>query len=214
MYRKLAVMLALLAVTRSVAVAQTCTGLASYSTGPIQVAGHGSVVTGGGAHQVGASLGYGRPGSVFADASVARTSADNVDGYLSYGADIGYQMKFALAQICPVASYTITDGPDAFGINNSAQTATIGLAMGMGVGTSRLRIVPTGGIHLQYVRAKAEDGLGNSATGSDAYGLAVLGVGVVFNSMSIRPDVTIPLGLTGADPAVGLTVGFNFGGGH
>ncbi len=74
----------------------------------------------------------------------------------------------------------------------------------------QLQIVPTGGIFLEYERTKAEDSF-NSSTESDAYAVAHLGMGLVLNSLSIRPDVSIPLGLEGADPAVGLTVGFNFG---
>jgi hypothetical protein len=84
--------------------------------------------------------------------------------------------------------------------------------MGAPFGTSRLQIVPTGALSFQYVGTTYGDSFGNSSTQSDAYAVASLGVGLVFNSISIRPDVGIPLGLTGADPTVGLTVGFNFGG--
>jgi hypothetical protein len=210
MLRSFLIGLGLLGLMRSAAVAQTCTGLASYSRGPIQLAGHGSVVTGIGIHQLGASLGYGRPNSVFGDVSIASTSADGVDPYLSYGADLGYQQKMGLLQVCPVASYTLSDLPDGFGVNNSASTATIGLAIGAAVGPRQLQIVPAGGIFLEYERIKAEDSF-NSSTESDAYAVAHLGVGLVLNSLSIRPDVSIPLGLEGANPAVGVTVGFNFG---
>ncbi|HEX6433033.1 MAG TPA: hypothetical protein VFZ87_02265, partial [Gemmatimonadales bacterium] len=57
-----------------------------------------------------------------------------------------------------------------------------------------------------------EDSFGNSGTQADAYGVAVLGVGLVVNSISIRPEMAIPVGLTGADPALGITIGYNFGG--
>jgi len=210
MLRSFLIGLALVGLIRSAAVAQTCTGLASYSRGPIQLTGHGAVVTGIGIHQLGASLGYGRPNGVFGDVSIASTSAAGVDPYLSYGADLGYQQKMGLLQVCPVASYTLSDLPDGFGINNSARTATIGLAIGAAVGPPQLQLVPAGGISLEYVRTKAEDSF-NSSTESDAYAVAQLGVGLVLNSLSIRPDVSIPLGLEGADPVVGVTVGFNFG---
>ncbi|MFL5546301.1 MAG: hypothetical protein ACJ8AQ_01980, partial [Gemmatimonadales bacterium] len=97
-----------------------------------------------------------------------------------------------------------------FGTNYSASTATIGLAIGAAVGPRQLQLVPAGGISLEYERTKAEDAF-NSSTESDAYAVAHLGVGLVLNSLSIRPDVSIPLGLDGANPVVGLTVGFNFG---
>jgi hypothetical protein len=211
MYRKLLAVVALMGVARSAAVAQTCTGLASYSRGPIQVTGHGAVVTGMGIHQVGGSLGYGRPGGLFGDLDVSRTS-NGLDAYLNYGVDVGYQAKSGLVEVCPVAAFSIADLPDNLGTNNTARTATFGFAMGAPFGTSRLQIVPTGALSFQYVGTTYGDSFGNSSTQSDAYAVASLGVGLVFNSISIRPDVGIPLGLTGADPTVGLTVGFNFGG--
>jgi hypothetical protein len=115
-----------------------------------------------------------------------------------------------MLQVCPVASFTLSDLPDGFGVNNSAQTATLGLALGAAVGPRQLQIVPAGGISLEYERIKAEDSF-NSSTESDAYAVAQLGVGLVLNSLSIRPEVSIPLGLEGADPVLGVTVGFNFG---
>ena len=57
-----------------------------------------------------------------------------VDSYLSYGADLGYQQKMGMLAVCPIASYALSDLPDGFGINNSASTATIGLAIGVVVG--------------------------------------------------------------------------------
>jgi hypothetical protein len=210
MYRTLLVAVALMGVARSAAVAQTCTGLASYSRGPIQVAGHGAVVTSVGIHQVGASLGYGRPGGVFGDLDISRTS-NGLDAYLNYGVDVGYQSSVGLVQVCPVAAFSIVDLPDNSGTNNTARTATFGFAMGLPFGTSQLQIVPTGALTFQYVGTTYGDAFGNSSTQSDAYGQANLGVGLIINSVSIRPDIAIPVGLTGADPVVGLTVGFNFG---
>jgi hypothetical protein len=209
MYRRLLVVLALLGMVRTAAEAQTCTGYASYSTGPIQVAGHGAMPTSGGIYQYGASVGYGRPNSVFADANIARTSGEG-PAYQSYGVDLGFQKSMGMAQICPAVSYAISDGPDAFGLDNSAHTATVGFSLGTAIGPRRLQIVPSGGVYLQYVRAKASDGT-NSATGSDAYGVATAAVGVVLNSVTIRPEISYPVGLTGADPTLGLSVGFNFG---
>src|SRR4029079_16791130 len=85
MFRSFLIGVTLLGLVHSAVVAQTCTGLASYSWGPIQLAGHGSVVTEAGIHQLGASLGYGRTNSVFGDGSIASTSADGGASYLSSG---------------------------------------------------------------------------------------------------------------------------------
>jgi hypothetical protein len=212
MRRSLVVALVLLAIGRSPAVAQTCMGMASYSSGPVRVAGHGSFVTG--ANQFGGSLGYGLPGSVFADVGLSTTSYDGADATLDVSADAGYQMQLGgKAQLCPVASLGYSNGPDAGTFNSSMRSAGFGLAIGAAMGTSRMQIVPTAGLGLEYSRVKAEDtGLGISGEASDAYGLAQVGVGLVFNSnITVRPGVAIPLGLNGSDPTFGLTVGFNFG---
>jgi hypothetical protein len=212
MYRKLLVVLGLMGVARSAAVAQTCMGLASYTTGPVQVAGHGSVVSG--AHQLGGSIGFGRPAGVFADVGVASTSVSGADAALEFGASLGYQVNVGKAQVCPVAALALSNGPDsdAFGINGSTKSARVGFALGTALSTGQMQFVPTGSLSLEYARQTAEDNFGNSATGSDAYGVGQLGLGMVFNSVSVRPGVAIPVGLTGADPVFEVTVGINFGG--
>ena len=213
MRRSIVVTLALLAIVRSAAVAQTCMGMASYAHGPVQVAGSADFVDG--ANRFGASAGYGLPGGVFGSANVGTTSYDGLDASLDFGVNVGYQMKVAKAQVCPVASLGYANGPDsdANGINTSSKSAGFGLAVGTPLGTRRMQIVPTAGLGLVYGKSKIEiDGIG-SAEGSDAYGIAQLGVGLVLNqSVSIRPSVAIPLGLTGSDATFGVTVGFNFGG--
>jgi hypothetical protein len=213
MRRSLVVTLALLAIVRSAAVAQTCMGMASYSSGPVQVAGHGSTTTG--ANRFGASVGYGLPGSVFGSAGVATTSWDGADASLDFGGQVGYQMQVSKAQICPVASLTLGNGPDGAGFNTSTRSATFGLAIGTAFGTSRMQIVPTAGLGLENLHAKVEDtGTGVTGEGSDTHGIANLGVGLIFNNISVRPNVSVPLGLTGADATLGLTLGFNFGRGR
>jgi hypothetical protein len=212
MYRKFLVVLGLMGVARSPLAAQTCVGLASYSSGPVQVTGYGSAVTGFDAYQVGASAGYGRPGSVFADVAVARTSVPGTDAALDFGVNAGYQLQVGAAQICPVAAVGLGNGPDTdgMGVNGSTRWATVGLSLGTAISASRMQVVPTGGFTLEYSNTKYQDAI-NSGSNSDAYGVAHLGLGLVFNSVSLRPSVDIPVGLEGADPALGLTVGLNFG---
>jgi len=211
MRRSLVVTLVLLAIVRSPAVAQTCMGMASFSSGPVQLAGNGAFTDG--ANRFGASAAYGLPGSVFGSVGIGTTSIDGLDSSLDFGVDLGYQMQVGKAQICPVASLGYDNGPDSDsnGLNSSTRSAGFGLAMGAPMGTSQLQIVPTAGLGLIYAKSKVEFG-GLTGEGSDAYGVAQLGVGLVLNqSISIRPSVAIPLGLTGSDPSFGVTVGFNFG---
>jgi hypothetical protein len=212
MSRRFLVVLALFGLAHSPVVAQTCVGLASYSRGPIQFTGHGAaIVSDFGAHQVGASIGYGRPGGVFADAAVATTSVTGTDASLDFAVDAGYQVQVGQAQICPVAAVGLSNGPDTegMGVDGSTRSATVGLALGTAIGVRQVQVVPTAGFTLEYSSTKYQ---GASGSNSEAYGVAHMGVGLVFNTVSLRPSLDIPVGLEGADPALGLTVGFNFGG--
>lgn len=207
MRRSLVVAAALLAIVRAPVMAQTCMGMASYANAPVQVAGHGSFTDG--ANRFGASVGYGLPGSVFGNVGVATTSWDGADASLDFGADVGYQMQVGKAQICPVAGLNIGNGPDSdeLGLDSSTRAVTMGLAIGTSLGTSRMQIVPTAGLGVEILKLKVE-GFGE---GSDTHGIANLGVGLIFNNISVRPNVVIPVGLDGADPTLGLTLGYNFG---
>jgi opacity protein-like surface antigen len=220
MRRSLVVSLALLAMANSPAVAQTCQGLASFTSGKMQVAG--SAQFGEIANTWGGSFTYGMPSGLHAGADLSTTSFDGADASsLGIGAHVGYEMKLGRTgkiNLCPVARLALGMGPDdeANDINASSTDVHFGLALGTEMGANpRLRILPTAGLGLQYSKAKAEDtGPGGSTFElSETYGLARLGVGFVFNQqISIRPTVDIPLGSDiSSDPAFGLTVGYNFG---
>jgi hypothetical protein len=211
MRRSLVALLALLAIVRSPVVAQTCMGMASFSTGKMQMAGNATVTDG--ANRFGATAAYGMPGSVFGGVGIGTTSIDGLDSSLDFGVNLGYQMQVAKAQICPVASLGYDNGPDsdANDLNSSTKSASFGLSVGAPLGTSQLQIVPTAGVGVVYAKSNVEFA-GIEASGSDAYGVAQIGVGLVINqSVSVRPSVAIPVGLTGSDASFGLTVGFNFG---
>ena len=222
MRRSLMVPLALLAIVKSPAAAQTCQGLASYSAGSLQVAGNAQFPEG--AKVWGGSLSYGLPSGLYAGADLSTTSIDNDGGSsLGLGAHAGYQMKLGRTQkmaLCPVAHLAMGMGPDAEAANssvdNSQTDAGFGFALGTEMGaTQQMRIIPTAGLGLQYSKFKTEitgPGAGTSEI-SETYGLARLGVGFVFNQqISVRPTVDIPVASDlVSDPTFGLTVGYNFG---
>ncbi len=223
MRRSLVVSLALLAVVRSPAVAQTCLGLASYSTGPVQVTGNGQFTQG--QNSFGGGIGYGLPSGAFGSANVSTTSFDALNASATgIGARIGYQMKvggkLAQAQLCPTASIGLGMGPKnvgGTGDDMSSRSATVGFALGTSMGaTPRMKFLPNAGLALAYGKSKTQNAAGTTTfEGSDTYGLATLGMGLVFNqNIAVRPSVDIPLGLTGSDPTFGVTVGFNFGRKH
>ncbi len=222
MRRSLVVSLALLAVVRSQAVAQSCQGLASFSAGQMQVAANAQFPEGG--KVWGGSFSYGMPSGVYAGADVSTTSIDNDGGSsLGIGGHAGYQMKLGRTgklSLCPIARLALGMGPDSeegnTSVNSSSTDMHFGLALGTEMGASQqLRILPTAGLGLQYSKFKSEvtgPGAGEFEA-SETYGLARIGVGFVFNQqISVRPTIDIPVGSDLInDPTVGLSVGYNFG---
>ena len=220
MRRSLVVSLALLAIVRSQAVAQTCQGMASFSAGQMQVAANAQFPQGG--NVWGGSFSYGLPSGVYGGADISTTSFDGISANsLGIGAHAGYQMKLGRTgklNLCPVASLALGMGPyDAdLNINSSSTDVHFGLALGTDMGsTPRMRIIPTAGLGLQYSKVKIEDTApgGTTVDGSETYGLARLGVGFVFNQqISVRPTIDIPVGSDLInDPTFGVSVGYNFG---
>ena len=220
MRRSLVVSLALLAIIRSQAVAQTCQGLASFSAGQMQVAANAQFPQGG--NVWGGSFSYGLPSGVYGGADISTTSFDGISANsLGIGAHAGYQMKLGRTgklNLCPVASLALGMGPDDadLNINSSSTDVHFGLALGTDMGsTPRMRIIPTAGLGLQYSKVKIEDTApgGTTVDGSETYGLARLGVGFVFNQqISVRPTIDIPVGSDLInDPTFGVSVGYNFG---
>ena len=221
MRRSLVVSLAVLAIVRSQAAAQTCQGLASFSAGQMQVAANAQFPHGGNVWA--GSFSYGMPSGVYAGADVSTTSFDGLNqSSLGIGAHAGYQMKLGRTgkvNLCPVARLSLGMGPDdkAANLNSSSTDLHFGFALGTEMGASQqLRILPTAGLGLQYTKIKAEITSGPGAgtvEGSETYGLARLGVGFVFNQQfSVLPTIDIPVASDlVSDPTFGITVGYNFG---
>jgi Outer membrane protein beta-barrel domain len=219
MRRSLVVSLALLAIVRSQAAAQSCQGLASFSAGQMQVSG--SAQFGDVSNSFGGGISYGLPSGLYAGANLSTTSFDGLDqSSLGVGANVGYQMKVGKASniaLCPVARLAIGMGPDdeAFDINAGSTDMHFGLAVGTSMGTNpRMRILPTAGLGLQYTKFKLEDtGPGGTTDEvSETYPLARLGLGLIFNQqISVRPSVDIPISSDLNETSFGVTVGYNFG---
>jgi hypothetical protein len=217
MRRSLVVSLALLAIVRAPAVAQTCQGLASFSSGQMQTTGNATF--GNGMDSFGATFAYGQPAGAFGGIGIGTTSIDALNGSsFDVGIAGGYQMTAGKAKkihLCPVANLGLGMGPKdvgGSGVDMSSTTGGIGFALGTSLpGGPRVQIIPTGGLGMEYLKVKADDG-STTSSASDTYGVMNLGVGFIFNSqIAVRPGISIPLGLDGGDTSFGLTVGYNFG---
>jgi hypothetical protein len=219
MRRSLVVSLALLAIVRSQAAAQSCQGLASFSAGQMQVSGNAQF--GDLSNSFGAGVSYGLPSGLYAGANLSTTSFDGIDqSSLGFGANVGYQMnvgKSSKISLCPVARVALGMGPDidAADLNSSSTDMHFGLAVGTSMGTNpRMQILPTAGLGLQYTKFKTEDtGPGGTTQEvSETYPLARLGLGLIFNQqISVRPTVDIPISSDLNETSFGVTVGYNFG---
>jgi hypothetical protein len=219
MRRSLVVSLALLAIVRSPAVAQTCMGLASFSNAPIQFTGNGTFSSG--VNSFGAAVGYGMQSGLWSSVGIQTLSYDGASSHpLNIGARAGYEKAVGKSRnpihVCPNASFAFGNGPDAPNLNRSTQDATLGVNFGtvMGGSNPRMKIVPTAGISWAHTKLSAKNDAGTDlGSASDSYGLAQIGLGLVMNqNISIRPSVEIPLGLAaGNDARFGVTLGYNFG---
>ena len=217
MRRTLVASLALLAIVRSPVVAQTCQGLASYSAGQMQTTGN--VAFGNGMDTFGATIGYGKPAGVFGSLGLGTTNYDGLNGSsFDLGVSGGYQMTAGRAKkvhVCPVANFGLGMGPNDIGgsgIDMSTTSFGAGFAVGSALpGGPRMQIVPTGGLGLAYLKIKQDNGT-TSASGSETYGLLNMGVGMIFSSQfSVRPGISVPLGLDGGETRFGISAGYNFG---
>ena len=218
MRRTLIASLALLGAAPSAAWAQTCMGLASFSTAPMQITASGQFSAL--AHTFGGSVGYGMPSSLYGEAGISTTSNDGDAAHrLGLSARVGYQLELSSArqiQVCPIAGFALGMGPndDAAGVHRSGRVGTIGVNVGaVFLASPQMKVLPNAGLAYAYGKEQAENAAGATLFEiSDHYARAQVGVGILLNSnISVRPNVEIPLGLEGGEPVFGLTLGYNFG---
>lgn len=215
MRRTLVLSVAVLSIAHASASAQICRGLASFSTGPVQVSGEGSLTPE--SNAIGASLAYGLTHGLFGDASIGTRSSDTFRGSsLELGAGAGYDIEVGKLHVCPAGSFGLGMGPTkplGAGEDRSSRSARLGVSVGTIVGTSvRWQLVPTLALSYAYRKDQARDNAGTTLFEiSDHYALAQVGLGLVLRNLTIRPHVDLPLSFASGDPTVGLTLGYNFG---
>jgi hypothetical protein len=199
------------------AVAQTCVGMPSFSSGQMQVTAGGQFADG--TSSFGGTFGLGQAKGLYGKAALGTTSYDGLDGSsLDFGVSGGYQVALKNtrgAQLCPVASLSIGSGPNDIagtGIDMSTRTFAFGAAMGAVMAqSSQMQILPNASFQFANTRLSMDDGT-DTQSGSESYGLLTLGTGFVFNSrFSLNPSISLPIGLDGADASFGLMGAMNFG---
>jgi hypothetical protein len=213
MRRILLLSLALPLLLGSKAAAQACTGMPSFSSGPMQITAGGSFADG--TSSFGGTFGYGMPTGLYGKAGIGSTSYDGLDGSsFDFGVGGGYQIPLQSsrkAELCPIASLSFGSGPNdvlGSGVDMSTRNFAFGAALGAQVGNSpQMQILPNASFQFANTRVEIDD-----VAGSESYGLLTLGTGFVFNSrFSVNPSISIPVGSDVYDTSFGINGAINFG---
>lgn len=207
--------------------AQACLGAASYRVAPLQLDAGASFTDG--SKGAGVQFGLGARQGAFMNLGVDFTSYDEVDGTgTSVGGSLGYDVAVTpipatgpapstAVSFCPIASVAYTKFPslnDGFSDYDAHELdAGGGVALGISVTASpTVSVIPFGSF--AYYRGQATvsiPGLGSEVT-SDSFGVTQLGIGLLMNQrITIRPSVSIPVGVDGSNPVFNFAVGFQVG---
>lgn len=196
--------------------AQACLGNPSFSVNHLQVAASAAFDENATSF---AGTFIGGSETLFTGLSVGGATYDGVSGAtLLAGISGGFQVPLSSgsAQVCPIVGATFGFGPSDFdgsGTNFRSQAYNFGLAAGGELFRSaRLAVVPSLSVGFVYTAATATGPLSTS-TETDTYGIAGAAVGFVLSDrLSVRPSVSVPIGLEGADPVFGIGFALNYGG--
>lgn len=196
--------------------AQACLGNPSFSVNHLQVAA-GAAFDEGATSFTGNFVGGSE--TLFTGISLGGATYDGISGasFLA-GVSGGFQVPLSSgsAQICPVLGAQFGFGPadfDGSGTNFRSQAYNFGLAAGGELFRSeRVAVIPSFSLGFVYTAATTT-GLLTSGTETDTYGIAGAALGLVLSDrLSVRPSISMPLGLDGAEPVFGIGFALNYGG--
>ena len=200
--------------------AQTCGGMASFSSGPLRVGGGvglANTVT-----NFDVNLNAGSQYGPFGGVSVGRSDFDgNANSATVVGLNGGYSFELnpqRTAKFCPIAGFSFTSGPDRNpNIDVSSRAVSFGGSFGGLLHTqSTLTLAPFVSASFVDVKSTTTFANGNRASASDQFGLITFGSGFVMNRiLTIQPAIAFPVATdpgTPDDPIFTLAFGVNFGG--
>ena len=207
--------------------AQACLGAPSYRIAPMQL-GFGASFTDG-SKGAGVQVGLGNRQGLFTNLGVTFTSYDGLDGSgTSVAGSLGYDVAVTpvpttgpapstAVSFCPIATIGYTKLPsfsDGFSDYDAHELdAGGGVALGVSVTAApTVSVIPFGSFAYYYARATVSATGYGSASGSDSYGIAGVGIGLLLNQrITLRPSVSFPVGLEGSNPIFNFGVGFQVG---
>jgi len=220
---KFSSLLAGLAISSSVAAAQTCLGRPYFSTGPAQVGLTADM--GSGIAAYGAEAAAGVNNSFFGSASIAHarydrgtlTAPQNSKG-TRYGATGGYQWSLGgqrRTQFCPLVSGTWGSFNMSSPIALHRSEVSAGGSIGYVHPSNRgVHVVPFAGLAVARITRELRNTNGDQTNiGRDTYLPVTGGVGVHFeNSFMLTGQITLPVDLDRADPMLGIRLVVPIGG--
>jgi len=196
--------------------AQVCAGRPGADVGNVLLGAGYSSANGTSGFDVGIT-GLGE--RAFGAATIGSISYDDFSGSTTMvGGSLGYQLSVGTsgrAQLCPTFSGALGFGPnDIEGTGVDASTRSVGAGVTWGFRATEsadFALIPTIGAGVAYASVKLTDGV-DELTESDSYGLIDVGLGIVLGrQFAATPFITIPVGLEGADPTIGLTISLSIG---
>lgn len=200
----------------SPSLAQVCEGRPGADAGKVQLGAGFSA--GNAAKEFGVGV-SGLGERAYGGATLGSVSYDDFSGSTTtIGGSVGYQLAVGSsgrAQLCPFFRAALGFGPnDIAGLGVDLSTRGVGAGISWGFRATQsadFGLIPTIGAGFSYASVKLSDGV-DDLTESDTYGQLGIGLGFIFGrQFAVQPTVTIPLGLEGADPIVGVTISLSLG---
>src|SRR3954463_13135931 len=163
--------------------AQTCVGYAPFANGPTRASGDVSFADHATSYGAGVVFGASQP-SLFGGASISGT---RFDGTNETAKNLGLSGGFSIplislpgTELCPVADFVHSWGPDVGGFSVSSNSISLGGAIGHPFAASpTVTLVPFADLRWIHFSGKVKSDLGD-ATGSDNFGSLTLGAGIMF----------------------------------
>ena len=201
--------------------AQRCLGFPGFANQPLRL--DGRLESGGHRTDLSADLAFGQAEGVFGGVGLGVADFDGTNrSALLVNGEIGTQLTLGTpsrtspgAQLCPVATLQYRNGPNTDTIDQNGLDLRGGVSLGTSLPMAEnVRFAPFGTVSFAYLRNTVDNGR-VSATADDVGGVIDLGAGFIFTDrFTVRPKVSIPVGLDNSDARFGLAVGYSFGGGR
>lgn len=212
----LAIAAAVLVGTSTLA-AQTCTGTAPFSRGPVRVGAGFSYSEPANSYGAGLAIGSTRSGP-FASANGFAVEYDGLEE-MGTGFSVGAGMPFRAInslEFCPLIGFSHEslnlDDPDVGTLSLSLRSFSFGGSLGgVAAASPGFELMPYAAAHFVASKATAS-ALGESASENDSLLGVAVGAGFVLRRVvTIQPSISYAFGVEEADPVFSIAIGVNFG---